>query len=915
MRGASAEMDRIASLPIIARVAGLPADAVDRFASDLPKKLPDIEEAEKLLTQARAELVKGLHLSIQGAPGERRRYLLGLKRDSFNGRSVRSHRGSGAEPWAGVPETLVPLVESVASLEDLQERLQQELEAAYDRQIERERGALRGFLTDAYFLRGVALSSSVLLENLPRLAPQAPIQGSGRRVRRLEVSMLRYVSRAALKLSPFSTLTRIGLASAVQQTGGLDLELVDPARWRERSTVRLQRFIPEQVADLLTRYPAFRTGLRVSLNETLEKQGADSFRFIRPGRWNEDPATKGFQFDMPALVTAKLRGPVVEWLREGLASRPMIYTELLAGLQAAFPSHAETALCGSLDRLLGLGFVCWNQPWEAFDLAPEMRLLEYLRSLTGDEALGEIALTLEHLLSLLAAYAGSASPGGVAAVAKKATRELAGKSARLAGIDPAFASGPSHEWFFQEDVFLESDLPAGDVAHLDSAEALELLTELAPLSRLSNLYNSRHDFQHALSAFASTRWADQGEVPFLDVFEAAYPLFRGYVKHEVEARSGGYLQGSVWNPSALPAVESLRGWRETVLKALPGCLGRDGDTVRLDRTALEELLDSAPETYTALRDFAAFLQPVAGRGERWVLNVLSDGMGRTSSRYTAAMSATSRERFTSFFVDNSVGNGSEDRGEFVDLVSAGGHTANIHAPQTRRVLIAPGQWVGLPPDRILTPRDLTVRLLGPDRFPILVDRSGQRVLPVHLGAIAFRYLPSLTKFLALFGPCEMRFCKPLQERLRGEGVEIVQRHAAGSIVYQRKAWTFEVQKMQATLAGLSSVQAFRDVNRWRVHHGLPDRVYIAEPLAGTGNNPYSKPQYIDFTSGLFVELFRAILNRGLPRLRIFEALPTPEEIPLYRCGARMAVEIQLESSGLRLTSGRAPSRVMEGSSP
>ena len=417
------------------------------------------------------------------------------------------------------------------------------------------------------------------------------------------------------------------------------------------------------MAILLTRTPAFRAGLRVALNETLEKQGAESFRFIRPGRWIEDPETLDFRFDSPALVRANLRGPLIEWLRERLPpGRPStpICSPICGWLCRPVK---EAALRGSLDKLLGLGFLCWNNPWETFDLAPEDRLLEYLRGLAAGEAMDEIAATLERLLSLLASYSSSASPGAVVAAGKKATRDLAAQAARLAGVDPRFTASPSREWFFQEDVFVESDLPSRAVAHLDATEAHGLLTDLAPLVRLSNLYHSRHDFHHALSAFASTRWADQDQVPFLDFFEKALPLFGAYVKHDIEARAGGYLQASVWNPLALPAVESLRVCREDVLKSLQDCLSHDGEAMLLDRSALEDLLGQVAEPYVARRDFAAFLQPVAGASGGWALNVLSDGMGRSSSRYSAAMDVSMRERYTSFFVANSLRQDGEEPGE------------------------------------------------------------------------------------------------------------------------------------------------------------------------------------------------------------------------------------------------------------
>jgi Lantibiotic dehydratase, N terminus len=904
-------MDPLADTPIIVRIAGLAAESVDLFAGDLPEKVARIAQAEALLARARAELVERLHTAVQGTSSEQRRALLAIKRDSFNGRSLQRHRGP--LPWSGLPEALAPLAEEIVGLEALRDSLQTELEIAYDGQAERERVAIRSFLGDPSFLRGVALSSSIVSENLPRLDP-GPSAETDRRVKRLELSMLRYVSRAALKLSPFSSLTRTGLAFFVSPPGPHALGLVDPARWRERSTVRLQRFLPEQIVGMLTRYRPFREGLRISINETVDPLGADAYRFIRPGRWIEDAEEMDLRYDVPALVKANLRGPLIAWLRERLADRPETYRSLLADLQEAFASRGEAALRGTLDRLLEVGFLVWSQPWDAFDPLPESRLFEYLQGLPADEGLGKVAAAIGSILSLLEGYAGSESPGAMVAAGKLAVRELLKRSAEVAGIDSRFASGPSREWFFQEDIFLQSDLLSHAVAHLRPAEARDLMTDLAPLSRLSNLYDSRHDFLHTLGAFSSHQWADQGEVPFLELFETAYPLFRDYVKFEVEARPHGSLQAFAWNPSGLALLQDLRACRETVIEGLPGCLVQGGETVRLDREALGKILDEVRTPYAASRDFAAFLQPIDGEGEeRWVLNTFADGTGRMSSRFSVGMDPESREAFTGFFTANSIqDDDAGGPGELIDLLCSGGHNANIHAPQTRRVLVTPGYRVELPPERVLTLRDLTVRLQGPDRCPMLVDRSGRRIQPIHLGAVAFRHLPSLSKFLALFGPGQIRSCKPLRDARREGGAEIAERHVIGKTVYRRKTWTFDPAELQAALSGLKSVGLFTAINRWRTRYGLPDQVYLAEPQAGSKASSYAKPQYIDFTSCLFVDLFGSVVKRGLGWLRLSEALPAPQEIPSYDHGKRVAIEIQLECSTLLSKLLQHPSPMAKG---
>jgi len=209
----------------------------------------------------------------------------------------------------------------------------------------------------------------------------------------------------------------------------------------------------------------------------------------------------------------------------------------------------------------------------------------------------------------------------------------------------------------------------------------------------------------------------------------------------------------------------------------------------------------------------------------------------------------------------------------------------------------PGQTLAIAPERRISPSTLKVHILGSDRPPYLTDDRDRILLPIHLGSLAFRYLPSLAKFLTLFGPGEIRLCTPRREPQSCDGVEISQRHTLGNVVYRRKNWSFAVEDLRSQLYGLSSTKAFSVINRWRARHDIPERAYLAEPIPGSGTNPHLKPQYIDFTSCLFVELFRSSLERNQERLKLFEALPDPGGLTPTEHEERLAVEIQLDSFG------------------
>ncbi|MEA2602769.1 MAG: hypothetical protein QOF89_3761 [Acidobacteriota bacterium] len=911
MTAPSRGRDEEGAIPLIVRVAGLPAEAVAAFASDLGERVATLRDIETTIVRGREELVAKLYAAVHAAPLAKRRLLLEMKRDSFNGRSLRKYR---EQPhWANVLEVVGPLAEEVMRFEEQRELWDEAFQVAYAAQCECERRALVDFLDDHHFLRGVAISSALLVENLPRLHQRSP-EGSERRVRRLELSLLRYVSRAALKLSPFSSLTRIGLGLVTAEPAAPpELQLVSPETWSERSKVRLERFLIDQLAHVLLRYHPFREGLRVSLNETLERQHTGQFSCIRPGYWDRDSAGSELCYQKPSWVKVRLQGPLIDWLLDHLAGSRRRYSELLGEIQAALPSSTPSDLQSTVDKLLEIGFLCFDWPWESPDLVPEVLLLEYLNTLPTDPQLQLVTDRLCALVSLLNGYAEATQPASVVAEVNRLTREMMRAATDVAEMDIRVAAVEDKDRFFHEDLFVESSLPSAAIASLSPTLAAEAYRSLTPLARLANLFNSRHDVLCSLAGLASHRWPHQDEVAFLDFFQATYPLFQESVRYDIESRPQNPLQPRVFNPLNLPVLEELRNLRDQVCMALPHCIKVTENGNRLQRDVLDDLLDGLPGPYAATRDFCAFLQPLDPRGSQWVLNLFTQGAGRMSSRYTAVMSPEIRARFTSFFMRNSVFEDDEGPAELLDLFWPEGQTVNSHTPQTQRVLLTPGQAVWVEPERLVTPRDLTVRLRGRDSLPFLVDRSGRRILPVHLGALAFRFLPSLAKFLTLFGPGEPRFCAPRRESQHVSDVEVGDRHSIGNVVYARKTWTFDAPSLRSRVTGLSPARAFDAINRWRLDRGIPERVFLAEPIPGTGPTPQKKPQYIDFTSCFLVEIFRSALERTASSLRMSEALPAPDDLPLGERNRRLAVEIQLDSAGFQ--SAESPPRLRSQTSP
>jgi hypothetical protein len=881
----------VAVAPFIVRVGGLPAQAVKPFSSDLGSRVCRLRNLEVDLDRERERLIEQLYAQIHNAPPEERRLFLSIKRDCFNSRSLQKYRGQAHLAAA----RRIDALEAIYHLEDQQTKDERDFEAAYFRQLEREFSCLTGFLEDCRFMRGIAMSSALLAKHLPRLR-EAGSQAPGRRDKRLMISLLRYVSRAALKLSPFGSLTSVGIGLVVPLSGA-EFQIVRPGSWSERSHVSLHRSLLERLAHVLLHYPPFRESLPVTVNQTITSPAPNRFVFIRPFFWEVTPDPPYLKFVMHSRVKVDLKGPRIEWLLENLRAGNLTYSELLTTLQAEFPETSPEEQRAAIDGLIGIGFLCFVWPWEVSDPQPEARLLEFLETLADNPEMATLLPPFRTMIQTINTFATSVSPGASLDQGIDGVRAAMKAAAQLGGLDSRIGATETREWFFHEDIFLGSDLPSKAVAVLSLTQGFDLVKQLAPLARISELFSLRHDFLLTAAEIGAQRWPDRSVVDFSDVFEELYPVFRQFVQFDRASRLGGPLRAQAFNPLELANLLDLLKYRADALRKLSDCIKDEGGEYRLQDADLQQFLDSLPATYTRARDFCAFLQPVNEQGTCWVLNNLLEGAGRMSSRYTSVMDPGVREHFVSSFKSRSRYAGPWFAGELCDIFWPGGQGVNVHAYQTERVLAMPGQTLSLAPERRIVPSTLKVHFLGRGRPPYLSDEQGNVIAPVHLGALAFRYLPSLAKFLTLFGPGEIRLCTPQAKPQEYDGVEVSQRHILGRVIYRRKNWSFAVEGLRSELAGLSSSQAFAAINRWRDRHKIPDRVYLAEPIPGSGASPHLKPQYLDFGSCLFVEIFRSALERGQEKLKIFEALPDPDGLIPSEIGGRLAVEIQLDSSG------------------
>lgn len=873
---------------VFVRIAGLPAETMAPFASPFClDRLALLAAAEAELAAARQVLVDTLFPLVGGAVPEVRRFLLAVKRDAFNGRPIAGH--AARREWRLHLAAALGAGDRVLALEDAAAAARQEFELAYAAEAARESRALSALLSEGPFLRAVALSSRLAAAQLSQLAaapdPAAPEATSGRREKRLQSSALRYLSRAACKLSPFSSFTPVAL-------GALDpaAETVEilAEEYRERSLVRVQPAFLDQVSALLLSHPAFQAGLAAQINPTLEEIAPGTVRWFRPGHWLYDGDQRAMRYTPDAFLKVALKDPLMIWLSRRPEQSFASFEALRSALGAELPELAGTRLASRLEQLRRLGFLLLHLPWPSNGVPLEGVMASRLAA-SADPGLRRLGGALETLARLEEELPAAAAAGPAIARLDRQVDEIWSLARQLErDTDEVPYVRIKENQFFDDVLRVPAGNPSAPLLRLPARRLATLLEQAEPLMHLSSLADSRFDFLHHLEALLAEHWPAAGEVGIFEAFDRAKALFGAYAEYEKDPRGAeSFDRGGL---RAVAELAELR--REVRAAAAAAAVSADGITT-IDAKRLCSVAAGIPRAYRSEVGPCLFVQPADAEGRLWVANRIYEGTGRYSSRFTALLDPAAHARFAAPFVSRS-GDGGAGRPYLLDLLHAQGDTLNVHRTLTARLLIHPGENADAEPGAPVRLEDLRVRRGGADGLPALVDLAGRRYLPVHLGGAAGRYLPTLFRFLSFFGPSDLRLHQPASHLRPLGNARIRERLILGDLVLQRQRWIFDQEDLPPELFSGSLADAYRAVDGWRRRHAMPEKVFLIENVHHPHRLDLYKPQYLDLGSPLFVALLGAALKAHRGLVSFEEMLPEPRLAPAGGGGRGFLVEVMAE---------------------
>jgi hypothetical protein len=883
---------------VLVRRTSVPSSALDRLVFSRTRGLLDryfdLRQSSTMQAPAICAILERTIGKLP--PSDLRNGLIALKRDVYNDRAPE--------------EKSLELVDRLASLaspaeEDsirqwIRDRQARDefLSAArnwFDQELVQGRSRLRKMFRKREFRRGLAAASSSLSYELKAYLESG--EGEIRRLRQIERSLIRYYSRCAMKLSPFSTFLRTSLVKVSS----------DKPAARSTRTQHVFKVNRAFIGELVFRIqsdPEFKHLTSLTLNTSITVTN-EAVVLLNSQYMASGPA----RFRLPAeAITTLPKTALLHWLVEEMRQ------------------HSQPVTRHSLCELMEQQFGCSRQ--KAEELVHELvrvgvLVADFPLPSTGRGEIDAVCRLLE----------GSSSPR--AEQIRNSLRQVD----RLVNELPCAREQQQKQYLLaqaeEEAQRAFTLLTARDESWkglLVFEDCVEEPVQKSPISQeYRGALNDCVDFASSLGILLDdnvchgrtlcellVRHFGGGPVTVLEFIS-----FCGDFIFNQQAKSPGNGHASL-NPLGLPELDQFLDLRRELTEVISSA----SDTAELDirEIGMEKgWFHRLPDFPSAVKSrfLSCYCQPVIEEdgGVSVLLGSIHRGPARPLLRFLSSLS--DRESRGEVLRDLQqwiqVHSGET---EICELAATFDFNVNLHPPVFPRSVQYPGERHG-DGRGALCFSDLLVKLDQDGQACLVHGKSGRRIALADLGMMADLFQPFAYRLLLMLSgaPAFSPFIfNPYWWNATGRGespVDSFPRLRFGRSILRRRAWSICKDMLPKRRREQDDMAYFVAVQEWQRRMNLPDQAFVREAEArklmtelerqpDRKNWLKHKPEYLHFGNYFLLQVFEKAIQ-DVQRLYIEEVLPAQDS--WRRTGTARPLEFVMD---LRCDATRMSTRAQNG---
>ncbi len=894
---------QVIDLPLfMLRVAGMPIHELLRMRIPLTMKcLKEMTENQRWIEANTQWIIEKIEQEVPKQKDDKiRNQLIQYKRDIFNNRFPKKR----SDHFHSVlPSSLLEQMKQWEEVWLTIKKLKEEASQHFPQELTKNREVLQEIIQDPNLLRGVVLTSRDLYYKVKKYI-ETPIPKQKARLRKVEYSLSKYISRVAAKTSPFSTFTSVGIGewSSEHKDGKLHI-----ASLQHKSHVQLNYANLLRVVDGLVKQPAVRKHLSYKVNPTLIvdegkvkyiRRLDDSQRRARVFKTLETPVSLNLNPAIQAVFS------ILQSEDQGKIGFIELAKRLTEQLSTA-PENVEKFLHQLIDLAI---------------LVPDLHLYEQTNEIIPsilelikewpEEIAQRTGSRLQDMEDILAQY-GSASVEERAAYLQR-VKEIYRDICTDLQIE---ISETSLGLLVYEDAILQEKSSFS----LDNWK--EYLNDLVAYQSIAPIFDVKFRIQSAIAQKFIEMYGEDGVCDKPGQFlSTVVPTLTEFY--------------SAFLPTALPKDLELKNELKPIriLNELQREMGElllerfknEQEEVHLTHEELTSFAERIPKEI-ARRPLShdCFVQLVS-RSDGEDLLVLNQMYLGNTTFFTRFLSYFPEEEITQL-LRNYLSTLYEKEGVLAEISGVYGFNANLHPP--------------------LTPYELSLPMLSPTRdkgekinwedLVMVYNKEKDRVILRHpelgevttlfLGTLIPMLIPFVVNFMATnfsnghFSNWFHLFAEQKLTEEEKQQVRVYPRISVGRVVVARKKWIFPRSQLVYREARDDEFSYFTRVHEWRKKWDLPDRLFFRlaaerqseestfsldpQATANTEEIDFTdfKPQYLDFENPLLVRMFGKMIADNSYYVIMEEMLPDIDNLALSSDGSSYVSELLVELSrpGLR----------------